>query len=248
MLTLKLKYKCLDTTYYDILKTYMSQYSICLHYLYNRISDNNNLSEKDLRALCSNIYNIDILDSWFKQSCVKETIALYKSFQSRCKEHEETREKKLKEIDFKLKIGKLSEHKYAIKKHSILKPLKLIFGGKENYGLRQENKISKEQFKQNRLSPLSSIGESQHKGNRKFNINSDLSITFKPSKDKHFNFKLIYGQNQEHYLKTLYELTLNNSISISYKLDKDYIYISFDESKLFNKKQNKYQIEFLEQT
>ena len=216
----------------------MSQYSICLHYLYNRISDNNNLSEKDLRNLCSNINNINILDSWFKQSCVKESIALYKSFQYRYKEHEETREKKLKEIDFKLRIGKLSEHKYAIKKHSILKPLKLIFGWKENYRLRQERKITKEEFKQNRLSPLSSIGESQFKGNRKFNINSDLTITFKPSKDNHFNFKLIYGQNQEHYLKSLYELTVTNSISISYKLDKDYIYISFDESKLANKEEN----------
>ena len=206
MLTLKLKYKCLDTTYYDILKTYMSQYSIGLHYLYNRISDNNgNINEKELRALCSNIINIDYLDSWFKQSCVKESIALYKSFQSRCKEHEETREQKLKEIDFKFKIGRLSEHKYSIKKQSILKPLKLVFGGKENYRLRQENKITKEEFKQNRLSPLYSIGESQFKGNRKFNINSDLTISFKPSKDKHFNFKLIYGQNQEHYLKTLYE-------------------------------------------
>ena len=237
MLTLKLKYKCLESDYYDILKTYMSQYSICLHYLYNRISDNNgNINEKDLRDLCSNIVNIDYLDSWFRQSCVKESIALYKSFQSRCKEHEETREQKLKEIDFKLKIGRLSEHKYSIKKHAILKPLKLIFGGKQNYRLRQERKITKDEFKQNRLSPLSSIGESQFKGNRKFNINSDLSITFKPSKDKHFNFKLIYGKNQEHYLKSLYELSLSNSISISYKLDKDYIYITFDESKLANKK------------
>ena len=236
MLTLKLKYKCLESDYYDVLKTYMSQYSICLHYLYNRISDNNNLSEKDLRRLCSNIINIDILDSWFRQSCVKESIALYKSFQSRCKEHEETREQKLKEIDFKRKIGRISEHKYSIKKHSILNPLKLIFGGKENYRLRQEGKITKEEFKLNRLSPLYSIGESQFKGNRKFNINSDLSITFKPSKDKHFIFKLIYGKNQELYLKSLYELSLSNSISISYKLDKDYIYISFDESKLANKK------------
>ena len=236
MLTLKLKYKCLETDYYDILKTYMSQYSICLHYLYNRISDNASLSEKDLRNLCSNINNIDILDSWFRQSCVKQTLSLYKSFQSRYKEHEESREQKLKDLDFKLKIGRISEHKYSIKKHAIIKPLKLIFGGKENYRLRQENKISKKEFKQNRLSPLSSIGESQFKGNRKFKINSDLTITFKPNSKCHFNFRLIYGQNQEHYLKSLYELSLNNSISISYKLDKDYIYISFDESKLDNKK------------
>ena len=242
MLTLKLKYKCLETDYYDILKIYMSQYSICLHYLYNRISDNNgNINEKDLRTLCSNINNIDILDSWFRQSCVKETLGLYKSFQSRYKEHEETREQKLKELDFKFKIGRFSEHKYSIKKKSILNELKLIFGGKDNYRLRQENKISKEQFKQNRLSPLSSIGESQYKGNRKFNINSDLSITFKPSKDKHFGFKLIYGQNQEHYLRSLYDLTLLNSISISYKLDTEYIYITFDESKLFNIENTKIQ-------
>ena len=206
MLTLKLKYKCLDNGYYDILRIYMSQYSICLHYLYNRISDNNNLSEKDLRNLCSNINNIEYLDSWFKQSCVKESISLYKSFQTRYREHEESREQKLKELDFKLKIGRLSEHKYSIKKYSILKPLKLIFGGKENYRLKQEGKITKEEFKQNRLSPLSSIGESQFKGNRKFNINSDLIITFKPNSKQHFNFKLIYGQNQEHYLKTLYKL------------------------------------------
>ena len=66
MLTLKLKYKCLDTMYYDILNKYMSQCSTCLHYLYNRISDNANLSEKDLRSLCSNIINIDYLDSWFR--------------------------------------------------------------------------------------------------------------------------------------------------------------------------------------
>ena len=237
MLTLKLKYKCQDDAYYDILKTYMSQYSICLHYLYNRISDNNgNINEKDLRQFCSNIINIEYLDSWFRQSCVKESFALYKSFQTRYKEHEEAKEQKLKELDFKLKIGRLSEHKYSIKKKSILNELKLVFGGKENYRLRQEGKITKDEFKQNRLSTLSSIGESQFKGNRKFKINSDLSITFKPSKDNHFNFKLIYGQNQKHYLKTLYELTLTNSISISYKLDKDYIYISFDESKLFNKK------------
>ena len=238
MLTLKLKYKCLETDYYDVLNKYMSQYSICLHYLYNRISDNSSLSEKNLRNLCSNISNIDYLNSWFRQSCVKESIALYKSFQSRCKEHEESREQKLKDLDFKLKIGRISEHKYSIKKHSILKPLKLIFGGKENYRLRQEGKITKEEFKQNRLSPLSSIGESQHKGNRKFIINSDLTITFKPSKDNHFNFKLIYGQNQEHYLKSLYELSLTKSISISYKLDKDYIYIAFDESKLVDNKEN----------
>ena len=90
MLTLKLKYKCFDEGYYDILQKYMLQYSSCLHYLYNRLSDNNgDISEKDLRTFTNiSINNINLLDSWFKQSCVKESIALYKSFKTRYNEHE----------------------------------------------------------------------------------------------------------------------------------------------------------------
>lgn len=100
MLTLKLKYKCFDEGYYDILQKYMLQYSSCLHYLYNRLSDNNgDISEKDLRTF-TNI-SINLLDSWFKQSCVKESIALYKSFKTRYNEHESNREYEYYEWDFK---------------------------------------------------------------------------------------------------------------------------------------------------
>ena len=74
----------------------------------------------------------------------------------------------MKYIEFKHKIGKLSDKKYSYKRKSILKKKSLIFGGKNNYKLRQEGKISKEEFKQNRLSPIYSIGEKLAKGNRKF--------------------------------------------------------------------------------
>ena len=55
---------------YDHAEEKDGKFYLCLkpdiHYLYNRISDNNNLSEKDLRQLCSNISNTDYLDSWFR--------------------------------------------------------------------------------------------------------------------------------------------------------------------------------------
>lgn len=74
------------------------------------------------------------------------------------KEHEESREDRLKDIENKLVSKKLSKEKYLEKRKSILKHLTLIFGGKKNYFDRQKGNITKEQFKENKLSPLYVIG------------------------------------------------------------------------------------------
>ena len=58
--------------------------------------------------------------------------------------------------------------------YDIPKKQKIIFGSKKNYFQRLKNNISKEQFKQKRLSALYSIGEIVNKsvkGNRKFMVN-----------------------------------------------------------------------------
>ena len=64
---------------------------------------------------------------------------------------------------------------------------KVIFGGKKNYFDRLKGKISKEQFKLNKLSSIYSIGEIVNKSvksNRFFHLEQDLSsIIFKPNKD-----------------------------------------------------------------
>ena len=63
-----------------------------------------------------------------------------------------------------------------------LKIEKCIFGGKKNWFDYIEGRITKEEFKNNRLRLVSSIGEAPQKGNRKFKldvINSN-SIIFKP--------------------------------------------------------------------
>ena len=47
------------------------------------------------------------------------------------------------------------------------KPTKTVFGGKKNFNLFAQGKISKEEFKYNRLESLISYGEACKKGNRK---------------------------------------------------------------------------------
>ena len=77
MQTIKLPYKTdNDIESSNIIFNYMKQYSSCLHFMYNRINKDN-LSETEIKHLPIN--NINLLDSWFKQSCVKEASQIYKT-------------------------------------------------------------------------------------------------------------------------------------------------------------------------
>ena len=119
---------------------------------------------------------------------------------------------------------------------------KIIFGGKKNYIRRCKGLISKEEYQYNRISPLLSMGEANQKGNRKFKINQDLhSITFQINRNNHYNLELkgIYGE-REKVLSRLYELQNKKEIPITYKLDREYIYISFDESLVEKYKRNRF--------
>ena len=118
---------------------------------------------------------------------------------------------------------------------------KLIFGGKKNFIKRCKGQITKEEYQYNRLSPLLSMGEANQKGNRKFRINYDLhTITFQIDRNHHYILELkgIYGKREKIFSK-LYKLQQRSEIPITYKLDKEYIYISFDETILSNEKEIK---------
>jgi len=161
--------------------------------MFNRTNDN--LSETTIKHLPIN--NISLLDSWFKQSCVKEATQIT----------------------------------------TANKNTKVIFGGKKNFFNRLNNKITKDEYKILKLSPLYSIGEKSNpsvKANRKFHIEQDLlNITFKPNKLTKIPLKLpILKQNYLKILKTLYLRQEQKNISITYKIDTKYIYISFDEKEL----------------
>ena len=113
----------------------------------------------------------------------------------------------------------------------------IIFGGKKNYFDRLKGNISKEEYKDKRLSPLCSIGEGNQNGNRKFQIQEDLSIIFKPDRKN----KIIISPNglsrsYKRIIKKLYILQSTKSLPITYKISSDYIYIIFDESMLYPKK------------
>ena len=122
--------------------------------------------------------------------------------------------------------------------YDIPKKQKIIFGGKKNYFQRLKNNISKEQFKQKRLSSIYSIGEvinKSVKGNRKFHIEQDLeNIIFKPNKSTKINLKLIGLNKRKQILSKLYQKQERKEIKIAYKLDLEYIYIIFEETDIYN--------------
>lgn len=57
-------------------------YNSILHYAYNRIHDDNSLKEKEVRALCNNLFKGKI-NSWILQCAVKESLALQKRNKSK---------------------------------------------------------------------------------------------------------------------------------------------------------------------
>ena len=185
MQTLKIPYQTTQENL-DLIKEYQRQYSSCLHYFYNRTKEG--LSETQIKHLSLN--NVDLMDAWFKQSCVKEALQL------KDKEH-------------------------------------LIFGGKLNFIKRLKNQITKEQYKENRLNPLYSIGTRSNSGiagNQKFHLEQDLSLTFKPNRKTKVQLNLKYRNKK--LLTLLYLNQETRKFSLTYKLDQKYVYISFDEVQL----------------
>lgn len=108
----------------------------------------------------------------------------------------------------------------------------IIFGGRQNFIKRCNNKITSEEFKKLRLDKLFIIGEANQKGNRFIKIQSDLkSFLFSPEKTITFNLE-IEGKYKKYkkYLKELYYLQNNKLGAITYRLDDKFIYLIFDES------------------
>lgn len=108
---------------------------------------------------------------------------------------------------------------------------KRIFGGKKNFIDRCKGKLSRDEFLQKRLSNLYIIGEANKYCNRFIMINDDLeSFTFKPTrKDK---ISLIINGAYKRYksvLNKLYHLQQDKQIPITYELDNEHIYITYDE-------------------
>lgn len=233
MLTLKLKYRCNDENLYSSLEQTRRNYSSWMRYCYNRISDNNgDITDLKLRNLYKTSVNHIELNSWLVQCGIKDARQNYNSFIKKSKEHDNEREYKIQKLQKKLEHKKITQHSFKKLKSKAESKLTLIFGGKQNFYDRNDIKISKETFLKNRLLPLYYIGEKLHKGNRCFDFNFDFTITYKPSRFEHYVLNLSYGNNQKKILERIINLANECKLTISIKIDTDYIYISYDESRL----------------
>ena len=108
--------------------------------------------------------------------------------------------------------------------------------GRKNLEDRCKGLISKEEYKKHRLSSIYSIGTAKpYKGNQKFRIDKDkCSIIFQPNRYVHFKFDFL--SIAKNYVKIIEKLFIRQEakdLPITYKLNSEYVYISFEEEILY---------------
>lgn len=111
----------------------------------------------------------------------------------------------------------------------------VVFGGKDNCVRRAKGLISREEYLEKRRQPLLSIGEADFKGNRKFKLIDD-KVVFKPNKNTHIDIVFDgLSKNYKKILKKLYVYQEIKLIPITYQLSQKYVYIMFDEKRLYQR-------------
>lgn len=108
--------------------------------------------------------------------------------------------------------------------------------GRKNFENRCKGLISREEYKKHKLSSIYSIGTAKpYKGNQKFRIDKDKhSIIFQPNRSTHIKFNFL--SIAKNYVKIIEKLFLRQEakdLPITYKLNSEYVYISFEEEQLY---------------
>ena len=110
----------------------------------------------------------------------------------------------------------------------------VVFGGKKNFDDYSKGKITKEEYKENRLIPILTIGaKDECAGNRKFQLDlaSNNRVIFKPSRDVHIDVILPkLSKNQRKLLEQIEPLAKCREMPITYELTNEHIFITFDEA------------------
>src|SRR5574344_2156873 len=111
---------------------------------------------------------------------------------------------------------------------------KVVFGGKHNLKQFLKGLISKAEYKENKQIPICSQGEMLHNGNRMFEFRfAEGSITFKISKMKHIEITLpTFHKNLNGELLALQSLIDQKKATVSVKISRDRIWLTYDESLL----------------
>ena len=201
IITFKIKYLCKSDEDSLIIQKYISNYNNVLRFTYNRKVDNLSITDVELNALQRDMNNV-FLGCWFLSSARVEVKEMLKS------------------ID---EINKVNDGEHQVDKKGI------IFGSKKLFIDRCKGLIPRETYLVERQHPLYSVGERNPKGNRYFRIISDNAIIFQPDSKTHIELYIV-GINKKYksYINKLIELQNNRLAPITYKLDMNYVYITFD--------------------
>lgn len=128
----------------------------------------------------------------------------------------------------------------AIKEASALYKLNgekhILFGGKNNLHQYLKGLIDKAAFKYSRLFPIGIQGETLHKGNRLFVFDLDNQrLTYKPRKERRVEINFLPMKKKiAAELSNVQELANQNKITVSVKLSEKYVWLTYDESLIYD--------------
>ena len=205
MVTYKFEIEFSKQDDYNVIDEYQIQYSSCLHVFYRILSKEDKL-KSEFDYLANNSIMKQTLDTLNNVELMQSNTWIY-----RCC------------IKDALQLYKTNKH--------------VVFGGKKNLERRKKGLISKEEWKEYRKSSILSVGTAKpYKGNQKFEILSNLqTIRFKPTRNQHIDFKLKNVTRKRIQLLTkLFNLQNSKKYPITYKLSKNYVWISIDEKYLYD--------------
>lgn len=246
--TLKIKYNCNNLSG---LQQYIRQYNSCLHVAVNLLLNETEVKSSSfyknqnsiIQQKFNQLNNIELMNYWMLQSCIDDACGLVKSRDALIKmdsQKIQSYKDDLKDLQDKLneskkiktinsKINKLNNK--IQKLHS--KSYKIVFGGRSLFEQRCKHNISHDEFKHLSVNPLYSIGDKEHT-NRLFNFISNTEVVFKPSKSNHFILNISDKVYKKHIQNIIY-IQENKLCPITYKIDNNYIYISYDISVINNR-------------
>ena len=112
----------------------------------------------------------------------------------------------------------------------------VLFGGKLNLVRYLKGLITKEQFKQRRLMPVCSIGESNYYGNRLFSFDlQNNRVVYKPFRTNHTEIQFCPVKRKlARELAMVQELADQKKMPVTVKFTDKYLYLTYDESLIYN--------------
>ena len=239
-----------------LIDKYISQYSSCRHVLYNFIKDNSLSTNYQDHIISGSLVleklhslnNVELISGhYYLTACVIADVCGMIKSEEEVKELDRKKLERYKK-DFNEYIEKTNKPDCKKKKYYRRKIKKLdrkirniehkkyvaIFGGRKNFMDRCKGSITHDEYVSHKQSMLYSKGSKEH-FNRLFEIVDEETILFKPTKDIHITIKIPKNKYPDQ-IHSLLIAQANRELPCTFKLSKDKIYLSYDPSKLNEKK------------